>query len=442
MAGSLALVMIGAQARPQSGQETAQQAIPDAPKPRATLPDLNSITPGQGTSSSSNGDTQSSGGPSTPAPTPASPTPPSVPSAPAVGNGQPSSIDVPAGEGEAAIKTLYVNVNAVDIAFTVKDSKGHLVSGLTHRDIQVYENGQLQTIDKFTNEALPMSVALVIDQSMTRDQMDRVNDSFGALQDAFSKYDEVAVFTYNKSPKLITDFTGAQSPRLTQAIERAKSAGEDAMMPGSLSGPLSQTTVINDYNVDPNTSAVRGHTPMQLNVPRETHALNDAIFAAATSLSRKPPERRRVIYVISDGKDDGSKVKQPELIKYLLTNRIEVDGTLVGDTAVWGMGTLDRVHLPFMMRDNILKGISDETGGNLDADFRTAAIEKSYSKIAMEARTRYTVGWITHEPSLDGKYRHIEIKVLRPDLTILAPQGYWPWARELAPASAPRAATP
>jgi VWFA-related protein len=277
---------------------------------------------------------------------------------------------------------------------------------------------------------------------MTRDQMNRVNDSFGALQDAFSKYDEVAVFTYNKSARLVTDFTGAQSPRLTQAIEKAKSSGEDAMMPGSLSGPLSQTTVINDYNVDPNTAAVRGHTGMQLNPPKETHALNDAIFAAATSLSRKPAERRRVIYVISDGKDYGSTVKQSELIKYLLTNRIEVDGTLVGDSAVWGVGTLDRMHLPLMMRDNVLKGISDETGGNLDSDFRTAAIEKSYSKIAMEARTRYTVGWITHEPSLDGKYRHIEIKVMRPDLTILAPQGYWPWARELAPASATPVATP
>ena len=46
-----------------------------------------------------------------------------------------------------------------------------------------------------------MSVALVIDQSMTFDKMAKVNNSLGALQGAFTPYDEVAVFTYNNGPK-------------------------------------------------------------------------------------------------------------------------------------------------------------------------------------------------------------------------------------------------
>jgi len=58
-------------------------------------------------------------------------------------------------------------------------------------------------------------------------------------------------------PKQITTFTGAQSPRAAQAIERSKGEGRDALMAGSLSGPMAQTTVLNDYNVDPNTAAVR-----------------------------------------------------------------------------------------------------------------------------------------------------------------------------------------
>ena len=80
-------------------------------------------------------------------------------------------------------------------------------------------------------------------------------------------------------------------------------------MAGSLSGPMAQTTVLNDYNVDPNTAAVRGHTSMQLDVPREAHPLNDAILAAATGLSDRPLGRRRVIYVISNGNEYGSKAK-------------------------------------------------------------------------------------------------------------------------------------
>jgi VWFA-related protein len=411
--------MIGAQARPQSGQETAQ-AIPDAPRPRTTLPNPDSITPGQGTTSSSNSDLPAA----TP---PASATPPAA----AVATGQTPTYEAPVGKGQDAITTLMVHVDAVDVAFTVKDSKGHLVPGLTSRDVQVYENGLLQHIDVFTNEALPMSVAIVIDQSMTRDQMQRVNDAMGALPDAFTQYDEASVIVYNKTPKEVTDFTGAQSPRLAQAIERSKGSGRDPVMAGSLGGPLAQNTIVNDQNFDPNTSANRNHSTTQINPPQEIHALNDAIFLAATKLSKREVGRRRVIYVISDGKDYGSKFHSKELIHYLQQNRIEVDGTLVGDSAVWGLGLIDRMHLPFQMRDNVLKAISDQTGGNLDSDFRTPAIEKSFSKIAMEARTRYTVGWTTHEPFLDGKYRKLEIKVLQPDLTVIAPPGYWPWAREV-----------
>jgi VWFA-related protein len=285
----------------------------------------------------------------------------------------------------------------------------------------------------FTDDALPLSVALVIDQSMTKDEMTRVNDSLGALQDAFTKFDEVSVFTYSKGPKLVTDFTGAQSPRLTQAIELSKGSGRDALMAGSLSGPLSQTTVINDKNFDPNTAAVRGHTGMQLDAPREVHALNDAVLAAATALSRRPIDYRRVIYVISDGKEYGSKAKTSEVIKYLMTNKIEVDGTLVGDSSLPVVGFLDRMHLPLMMRENVLSPYVNATGGNIDSEFRTGAIEKSYARIAGEARSRYTVGYYTHEPFINGKYRTTEVKVMRPGLTIFAKKGYWPSAMEMRP---------
>ena len=417
--------MLGAQA---GRQTVAQEAIPDAPKPQVTLPDLRSVTPGQGTASSSDGA-------ETPAPAAGSGTPTTVYSA-----GQPDAasqpqqskpipgVDVPAGKGEEAIQTLMVHVDAVDVPFTVKDSKGKLVPGLTARDVQVYENGLLQHTDLFTADALPLSVAIVIDQSMTQQQMDIVNTSLGALQDAFTRVDEIAVFTYNKVPKQITTFTGAQSPRAAQGIERSKGEGRDALMAGSLSGPMAQTTVVNDYNVDPNTAAVRGHTSMQLDVPREIHPLNDAILAAATVLSDRPLGRRRVIYVISNGNEYGSKAKTSEVIKYLQRNSIEVDGTLVGDNAIPVLGFLDRVHLPLTMRDNVLITYQRETAGQLDSEIRLGSIEKSFSRIAEEVRTRYTIGYTSHEPFVDGKYRKWEVKVLKPDLTVMAPRGYWPSA--------------
>ena len=55
----------------------------------------------------------------------------------------------------------------VEIPFTVKDNKGKLVSGLTWRDVRVYENNLRQQLALFTVDPFPLSVALVIDQSMT-----------------------------------------------------------------------------------------------------------------------------------------------------------------------------------------------------------------------------------------------------------------------------------
>jgi VWFA-related protein len=263
----------------------------------------------------------------------------------------------------------------------------------------------------------------------------RLNDSLGALPDAFTRYDEIEIFTYNNGPKLVTDFTGAQSARLTQAIAISKGEGREPLLAGALSGPLSQTTVINNQNFDPNTASQRGQSGIVLNPPKEVHTLNDAILEAAKTLSKKPVERRRVIYVISDGKEYGSTAKYRDVVKYLQTNNIEVDGTLVGDSSLPVVGFLDHMHLPLTMRDNILPAYASATGGNFDAEFRTGGIEKSFAKIAAEVRNRYTVDYITHEPLIDGKYRTLEVRVIGHgnDLTILAKKGYWPSAVQSRP---------
>ncbi|GAC1414518.1 MAG: hypothetical protein NVSMB62_00580 [Acidobacteriaceae bacterium] len=447
-AGSLALVMLGAQAQqgrpapavaqaipdaplpqvPGQGASVAQQGIPDAPTPQTTLPTKGSIAPGIGSSSDTGADmgseqTAPAANPIAPSAAPAADTVDAQPPVPT----QSRDVFEKAAATEP-IETIRVTTNFVDIPFTVKNNKGVLVPGLTARDIRVYENGVLQHITNFTVDPYPLSVALVIDQSVSQDTMDRVNTALGAIQGAFAPYDELAVFTYNNGPRMVTDLTGSQSARLTQAVERSKGTGRQALLAGSLSGPLAQTTVINDQQFDPNTAANRGHSSMQLNPPRDVHTLNDAILEAAKSLVKVGRDRRRIIYVISDGKEYGSKAKAKDVIKYLQTNKIAVWGTLVGDSSLPVVGFLDRIHLPLMMRDNVLPAYFTATGGNFDAEFRTGTIEKSFQRIAEEARNQYTLGYYTHESFLDGKYRKVEVRVLRPNLTVIAKQGYYPAA--------------
>jgi VWFA-related protein len=201
----------------------------------------------------------------------------------------------------------------------------------------------------------------------------------------------------------------------------------------NLGGPLAQTTVINGRNFDPNTAPVRNSQAMELKVPKEVHTLNDAILEAAKSLTTRGRGRKRVIYVISDGKEYGSQAKTKQVIQYLQTNKIAVYGTLVGDSSLPMVGFLDKIHLPYTMRDNVLPVYVNETGGNLDAEFRQRGIEQSFQNIFEEVRTQYTIGYYSHQPFIDGKYRTIDVRVLRPNLTVIAKKGYIPTASDSGP---------
>ena len=432
----------------------AQQNVPNAPTPQ-TLPQLNSITP------------VGAALPSAPVPAPDAAaaadkaaaadnggvTPgtslPSSPAASAQNQDDGPPPEVPAsGQGANAFKIIQ-NVQFVQLPFTVKDSKGRLVPGLTWRDVRVYEDGLRQYPRLFTVDPFPLSVAIVIDQSVTFDTMEKINASLNALQNAFTPFDEVAVFTYNNGVTKQTDFTGAQSPRLGVILDRSKGKGREPNLSGG--GPLDQTTVINNMPVDPNTN--RGHEGgnLQINVPKEFHTLNDAILEAAKATASADRGRRRIVYVISDGKEYGSVAKQKEVIKYLQGNNIVVYATLVGDSAIPGFGFLDRIHIPLTMREDVLPKYTAATGGGFDPEFRPKGIEESFARLTDEVRAQYTVGYYTHQSPFDEKFRKTEIRVMRPGLTIIAQDGYYPSAfrarpqKPATPAAAPAttpAATP
>jgi VWFA-related protein len=315
-----------------------------------------------------------------------------------------------------------------EIPFTVKDTKGHLVPGLTWRDVRVYESGLLQQIRLFTTDPFPLSVALVIDQSVTHDTMEKINDSLAALQGAFSPYDEVSVFTFNNGVKKQTAFTSAQSARLGAVLEASKGIGRDPLM--GMTGPLSHGSVINNMPIDGVTDP--GHQPGSLafTVPREYHTLNDAILAAAQEVATAKTGRRRIVYVISDGEEYGSKATQKEVIKYLLTNNIAVWSTVVGQSAIWGVGFVDRLHLPLTMRDDVLPKYTAATGGQTDPEFRPKGIESSFASITNEVRAQYTVGYYTHESPYNESYRRTEVRVMKPGLTIICKDGYYPSAAD------------
>src|SRR6201996_529763 len=323
-AGVLAMALAGAgsagggqQTSQQNTTQTAQQqnipnapsaSIPNAPTPQG-IGNLNTITPPapmapEPLAAEPNPDAaavKDNGGvaPTNQLPSSASTTPGQQ-----TGNQeQPPIIPAPGQAANEAYTLGTVHVDFVQIPFTVKDSKGHFVPDVTWRDVRIYENNLRQQMRYWSPDPFPLSVAFVIDQSVTQDTMDKINASLSALQGAFAPYDEVAVYTYNATVKEQTTFTAAQSNRLGVILERSKSAGRE--VPGPMYGPLSQTLVKNNQPVDPNTQPVRNQSSIYQTPPKEFHLLYDALFTAAQALTKVPAKNRRVLYVISDGKEYG-----------------------------------------------------------------------------------------------------------------------------------------
>ena len=418
-----------------------QAAVPDAPAPQAPPPlsgVSGPITPGVGageqpTPSSPSSSTSTSG---TQDPSSSeAPLNTQSPTANGKDEVQPTAPAMPeAGQGFDLVATIMrINVNFVEVPVTVKDTKGALVAGLTWRDFKVFENNAREPLKLFTVDPFPLSIAFVVDQSLTSDVMAKVNNSLDAIQGALTPYDELAVFSYsNGAQNRSGGFTGAQSARVPFVFSMTRSAGTEMLNPVN-SGPMAGCNIHQngncaDPNLQPGKSA--GGSAGWISIPKEIHTLNDAILAAAKELSTRPKGRRRIIYVISDGKEAGSKANFKEVLRYLETNDISVYGTAVGTSATWGEGYLSRVHLPLTMYDNILTKYTLATGGTLDSERGTNGIEKSYAKIAEEARTRYTLGYNSHEPFIDGKRRKIDVRVDRPGLEVIAKTGYYPSAQD------------
>jgi VWFA-related protein len=409
-----------------------QGPVPDAPTPQAPppLPGVSGgIAPGTGAGETpTTPDSGSTAGAQTPPGQP--PAPPTQ--QPAADQPSPNAQDAPPAPSLSAAPNIVVNVNFVQVPVTVKDSKGNLVSGLTWRDFTVYENNARETLRVFSVDPQPLSIAFVIDQTLPSNIMAQVNNSMGSIQGALAPYDEAAVFTYTNGPKEWTGFTAAQSARLPAVLSLAQATGTDPMVPDP-SDPFSACAISqNGMCPDPNLQhGGSTQTIGQLDLHKDIHTLNDAILAAAKELSTRPKDRRRIIFVISDGKEYGSKATWKEVVRYLQTNKIAVYGTLVGDTGRWGGEWVDRIHVPFTgVYDNILYRYTAETGGDYYAEGGTNGIERSYAKIAEEARDQYTLGYLSHESVFDDKFRNIDVRVDRPNVNVIAKRGYYPSAQD------------
>jgi len=317
--------------------------------------------------------------------------------------------------------TISVPVNFVQLPVMVKYSDGRPVDGLLAKDFTVLENGKKQTLTYFTSDPFELSVAVVLDIGMADVALQKVNQTYSALVGAFSPYDEVALYTYSGTVSQVTDFTG-KPERLTLALNEMKLVRGHNNGPPVLGGPLGPggPTV--------NGAPVGGPVIQPVNTPpKEAHVLNDAILRAALDLSKRERTRRKVIFVISDGREMGSKASYSDVRRLLQTRDIQVRAVVVDSGALPGFRQLGKLHLPGQGYSNILPKYVFATCGEQDLDrLSRNAIEDAYAQITNEARNQYTLGYTPKPVTGSSAYRSVEVVVNKKGLKVAAKDGYYP----------------
>lgn len=415
----------------------AQQGLPDAPKPQPGATDQQPSSNIPLPPPSSNAPpAQSQQQPTTqpeqapqqqpteqqqqPQPDTETPPPPKKPVIKTVPEG--GETKVPEGPQER-LGNFVKTVNFVVVPVTVKDGSGRPVYGLTVDNFRILENGNPEQIKFFSSDPLGISAAIVIDVGMSDTALRKVQETFQALIGAFSEYDEVSVYTYGATVNQRQDYYAALGDRTATTLRRVErqqgQTGGSATTAGPMvSGPTVNGKVFNPGDPSrPVTTSVKNIQP--------PHVLNDAILRAAIDLSHRPRERRKVIFVIGDGKEDRSTASYSDVLKVLLSNEVQVYALGVDEAAMPVFGKLSKIRLPRQPYGNILPKYANATGGEVITSLTRDGIENAYSRLMDDARNQYTIGY-TSPTTLSTAYRSIEVQITRPDLKVYAKEGYYP----------------
>jgi len=415
LAGLLWASLAFAQNQPPQGQaQPAPQDIPDAPSAiRPVQPFPATLPPSRPSPDDARPQTPPPSQPSRSDTTPPPPMPPikTVP---------PGSVPQDQLNSREDLYTFKVVTNFVLVPVTVKDSSGHMVDGLLPKDFSVYEDGKKQDLKFFTSDPFPLSAAVILDTGMPDVAVQKINQTYSALAGAFSAYDEVSLYTYSTTVSQVSDFSSATGQKLTAVLnqmklERGRNNGAPVM-----NGPLGpQGPVVNGIPVE------RPGAQPNIAPPKDVRVLNDAILRAALDLGKRDRARRKIIFIISDGREYGSRVSYSDVLKVLLSREITVYSIAVEASAIPVYNKLEKFHLPHYGYSDILPKYSAATGGEVFTELTRDAIEVAYARATGDARNQYTLGYTTRAtPS--SAYRDIEVRVNRPGLKITAKAGYYP----------------
>ncbi len=309
----------------------------------------------------------------------------------------PPDQDQPAPNQAGPIK---VNVELVNILFTVKTKKGQLIPNLEQKDFTVYEDGKQQTIQRFSRETdLPLTLGLLIDISASQERLVDIEREAAAafFSSVIRQKDEAFLISFGKSTDLLQDYTNS-ARSLTAALQDLRPDGQTPMV----------------GNIPVNTGPVP-----TTGTPKGT-LLYDAVYLAANEKLKSEVGRKAMI-LITDGDDQGS----------FYDRRAAIEAAQKADAIIYSIYYVDRgFYLSAGMGfggggEGELRKMSEETGGHVFSVSGKHPLNEVFKEIQDELRNQYSIGYESTNPKRDGSFRQIEIKVDDANDRVQARKGYY-----------------
>jgi Ca-activated chloride channel homolog len=274
------------------------------------------------------------------------------------------------------VRPLKVAVDLVLVPVTITDPMNRLVTGLDKDNFQLFEGSSKEEIKSFSSEDAPVSLGVIFDSSGSMSsKMDRAKDAVVEFFKTANPQDEFFMITFSDEPEVVNDFTSS--------VDEIQSKLVDTF-------------------------------------PRRRTALLDAIYMGVSKM-REAKFPKKALLIISDGGDNHSRYTENE-IKALVKE---------ADVMVYAIGIYDRYFQSQeeQLGPQLLGEIAELTGGRAFTVQNPNDLADVATKIGVELRNQYVLGYRPSKGVRDGKWRKIKVKLLPPKglppLRVYARTGYY-----------------
>jgi Ca-activated chloride channel homolog len=273
-------------------------------------------------------------------------------------------------------KELVIDVDLVNVVFSVLDRKGKALPDLDLNEVSIVEDGATQKITNFTLEAGgPVALAVLIDTSNSIRTQFKVEQE--AAIDFFHttvrrRQDKAMLMSFDSTVDILQPFTD-DADLLTKAVRRLKTGGGTKMF--------------------------------------------DAIQLACLEHLRKETGARRVLVVISDGDDNMSFEVLSSAIESAQRAEVAIYAISTNTSGFFGMSA--------PKNDKVLKRLAEETGGRAFFPGKIDEMAVNFQDISIELRNQYSLAYRPANRLKDGSFRSIKINTSRKDAKVFHRRGYY-----------------